>query len=40
MLAPSASKGEEKSLSYSQVLPDYIDAPILKGQKIRRNSDL
>jgi D-alanyl-D-alanine carboxypeptidase (penicillin-binding protein 5/6) len=27
-------KGEEKSLSYSQVLPDYIDAPILKGQKI------
>ncbi len=27
-------KGEEKSLSYQQLLPDYIDAPILKNQKI------
>lgn len=27
-------KGEEKSLSYQERLPGYVDAPILKGQKI------
>ncbi len=27
-------KGEEKSLAYNQVLPRYVDAPIVKNQKI------
>jgi D-alanyl-D-alanine carboxypeptidase (penicillin-binding protein 5/6) len=27
-------KGEEKSLSYQQRLPGYIDAPVVKGQKV------